>query len=239
MGRTLARAFCLPGPRPPGEGVLKSRVQSPCRWGRGWHGPGPAWEAALPPRCGCPVGRDVPVSSFSRWLGKNPRPREGAGCGGRGSFCLPQGQGWPCSPAASDLRLETRPGDKRGGQAHSSGLRWPRVSVALGGSPRGPLGEDCTGRVPPPAPSEPGPLPQMTYSLTRFAIYETVRDHVAKDSQGPLPFYKKVLLGSISGELPAGRGSGGAGGHHQSSHVGSGLSAQVALEASWGRPQIW
>ncbi|XP_005624058.2 mitochondrial dicarboxylate carrier isoform X1 [Canis lupus familiaris] len=40
---------------------------------------------------------------------------------------------------------------------------------------------------------------QMTYSLTRFAIYETVRDHVAKDSQGPLPFYKKVLLGSISG----------------------------------------
>ncbi|XP_044777554.1 mitochondrial dicarboxylate carrier isoform X1 [Neomonachus schauinslandi] len=40
---------------------------------------------------------------------------------------------------------------------------------------------------------------QMTYSLTRFAIYETVRDHVAKGSEGPLPFYKKVLLGSISG----------------------------------------
>ncbi|XP_044234606.1 mitochondrial dicarboxylate carrier isoform X2 [Ursus arctos] len=40
---------------------------------------------------------------------------------------------------------------------------------------------------------------QMTYSLTRFAIYETVRDHVTKGSQGPLPFYKKVLLGSISG----------------------------------------
>ncbi|KAK2498076.1 hypothetical protein MC885_011456 [Smutsia gigantea] len=40
---------------------------------------------------------------------------------------------------------------------------------------------------------------QMTYSLTRFAIYETVRDQVTKDSQGPLPFYKKVLLGSISG----------------------------------------
>uniref|UniRef100_A0A8D1Z9R5 Mitochondrial dicarboxylate carrier n=1 Tax=Sus scrofa TaxID=9823 RepID=A0A8D1Z9R5_PIG len=40
---------------------------------------------------------------------------------------------------------------------------------------------------------------QMTYSLTRFAIYETVRDQVAKGSQGPLPFYKKVLLGSISG----------------------------------------
>lgn len=40
----------------------------------------------------------------------------------------------------------------------------------------------------------------MTYSLTRFAIYETVRDQVAKGSEGPLPFYKKVLLGAISGE---------------------------------------
>uniref|UniRef100_A0A8C4LD73 Mitochondrial dicarboxylate carrier n=1 Tax=Equus asinus TaxID=9793 RepID=A0A8C4LD73_EQUAS len=40
---------------------------------------------------------------------------------------------------------------------------------------------------------------QMTYSLTRFAIYETVRDHVTAGSQGPPPFYKKVLLGSISG----------------------------------------
>lgn len=35
--------------------------------------------------------------------------------------------------------------------------------------------------------------------LTRFAIYETVRDQVTKGSEGPLPFYKKVLLGSISG----------------------------------------
>ncbi|XP_059005983.1 mitochondrial dicarboxylate carrier isoform X2 [Mustela lutreola] len=40
---------------------------------------------------------------------------------------------------------------------------------------------------------------QMTYSLTRFAIYETVRDHMTKGSEGPLPFYKKVLLGAISG----------------------------------------
>ncbi|XP_063455559.1 mitochondrial dicarboxylate carrier isoform X4 [Pan paniscus] len=40
---------------------------------------------------------------------------------------------------------------------------------------------------------------QMTYSLTRFAIYETVRDRVAKGSQGPLPFHQKVLLGSVSG----------------------------------------
>lgn len=51
-----------------------------------------------------------------------------------------------------------------------------------------------------PAPLARGPSPQMTYSLTRFAIYETVRDQVAKGSQGPLPFYKKVLLGSLSGE---------------------------------------
>ncbi|XP_049632710.1 mitochondrial dicarboxylate carrier [Suncus etruscus] len=40
---------------------------------------------------------------------------------------------------------------------------------------------------------------QMTYSLTRFAIYETARDHLARDSQGPLPFHQKVLLGAISG----------------------------------------
>lgn len=44
------------------------------------------------------------------------------------------------------------------------------------------------------------PPPQMTYSLTRFAIYETMRDYMTKDSQGPLPFYSKVLLGGISGE---------------------------------------
>uniref|UniRef100_A0A8C5KU56 Mitochondrial dicarboxylate carrier n=1 Tax=Jaculus jaculus TaxID=51337 RepID=A0A8C5KU56_JACJA len=40
---------------------------------------------------------------------------------------------------------------------------------------------------------------QMTYSLTRFAIYETMRDRMTKDSQGPLPFHSKVLLGGISG----------------------------------------
>ncbi|XP_042139212.1 mitochondrial dicarboxylate carrier isoform X2 [Peromyscus maniculatus bairdii] len=40
---------------------------------------------------------------------------------------------------------------------------------------------------------------QMTYSLTRFAIYETMRDYMTKDHQGPLPFYNKVLLGGISG----------------------------------------
>ncbi|XP_008574524.1 PREDICTED: mitochondrial dicarboxylate carrier isoform X2 [Galeopterus variegatus] len=40
---------------------------------------------------------------------------------------------------------------------------------------------------------------QMTYSLTRFAIYESVRDRMSKGSQGALPFHEKVLLGSISG----------------------------------------
>ncbi|MBN3314260.1 DIC protein, partial [Atractosteus spatula] len=40
---------------------------------------------------------------------------------------------------------------------------------------------------------------QMTYSLTRFAIYETVRDWVCSGSQGPLPFYQKVLLGAFGG----------------------------------------
>lgn len=73
----------------------------------------------------------------------------------------------------------------------------------------------------------------MTYSLTRFAIYETVRDQVAQGSPGPLPFYKKVLLGAISGERPGGQGAGGRtsggvpragpGGHCQWSHDGSGV----------------
>ncbi|XP_035390462.1 mitochondrial dicarboxylate carrier isoform X2 [Electrophorus electricus] len=40
-------------------------------------------------------------------------------------------------------------------------------------------------------------LRQMSYSLTRFAIYETVRDMVG--SQGPMPFYQKVLLGAFGG----------------------------------------
>ncbi|XP_053471641.1 mitochondrial dicarboxylate carrier isoform X3 [Ictalurus furcatus] len=38
---------------------------------------------------------------------------------------------------------------------------------------------------------------QMSYSLTRFAIYETVRDMMG--SQGPMPFYQKVLLGAFGG----------------------------------------
>ncbi|XP_029454953.1 mitochondrial dicarboxylate carrier isoform X2 [Rhinatrema bivittatum] len=40
---------------------------------------------------------------------------------------------------------------------------------------------------------------QMTYSLTRFAIYETVRDKLARGSEGPLLFYQKVLLAALGG----------------------------------------
>ncbi|XP_053157244.1 mitochondrial dicarboxylate carrier isoform X2 [Hemicordylus capensis] len=42
-------------------------------------------------------------------------------------------------------------------------------------------------------------LRQMTYSLTRFAIYETVRDHLSQGAPGPMPFYQKVLLGAVGG----------------------------------------
>ena len=44
--------------------------------------------------------------------------------------------------------------------------------------------------------------PQMSYSLTRFAIYETVRDMMGSKSQGPMPFYQKVLLGAFGGGEP-------------------------------------
>uniref|UniRef100_A0A669E738 Solute carrier family 25 member 10b n=1 Tax=Oreochromis niloticus TaxID=8128 RepID=A0A669E738_ORENI len=40
---------------------------------------------------------------------------------------------------------------------------------------------------------------QMSYSLTRFAIYETVRDMLGSTNQGPMPFYQKVLLGAFGG----------------------------------------
>ncbi|KPP80019.1 mitochondrial dicarboxylate carrier-like [Scleropages formosus] len=40
---------------------------------------------------------------------------------------------------------------------------------------------------------------QMSYSLTRFAIYETVRDMLTSKNQGPMPFYQKVLLGAFGG----------------------------------------
>ncbi|XP_062305547.1 mitochondrial dicarboxylate carrier isoform X1 [Osmerus eperlanus] len=40
---------------------------------------------------------------------------------------------------------------------------------------------------------------QMTYSLSRFAIYETVRDMMGSWNKGPMPFYQKVLLGAFGG----------------------------------------
>ncbi|KAM9392372.1 LOW QUALITY PROTEIN: mitochondrial dicarboxylate carrier [Pholidichthys leucotaenia] len=40
---------------------------------------------------------------------------------------------------------------------------------------------------------------QMTYSLSRFAIYETVRDNMNRKHKGPMPFYQKVLLGAFGG----------------------------------------
>lgn len=40
---------------------------------------------------------------------------------------------------------------------------------------------------------------QMTYSLSRFAIYETVRDKMNRRNKGLMPFYQKVLLGAFGG----------------------------------------
>uniref|UniRef100_A0A8C3USD7 Mitochondrial dicarboxylate carrier n=1 Tax=Catharus ustulatus TaxID=91951 RepID=A0A8C3USD7_CATUS len=45
---------------------------------------------------------------------------------------------------------------------------------------------------------------QMTYSLTRFGIYETAKKHLSQGSQGPPPFYQKVLLGAAGGEPGSG-----------------------------------
>ncbi|NWZ16361.1 DIC protein, partial [Agelaius phoeniceus] len=38
---------------------------------------------------------------------------------------------------------------------------------------------------------------QMTYSLTRFGIYETAKNRMS--NQGPPPFYQKVLLAAVGG----------------------------------------
>lgn len=51
----------------------------------------------------------------------------------------------------------------------------------------------------PSLPSHLLPSLQMSYSLTRFAIYETVRDVMGSKNQGPMPFYQKVLLGAFGG----------------------------------------
>ncbi|ESP03786.1 hypothetical protein LOTGIDRAFT_211907 [Lottia gigantea] len=41
-------------------------------------------------------------------------------------------------------------------------------------------------------------LRQLTYSMTRFAIYETVKKELVKDNQ-PMPFYQKVCLAGFAG----------------------------------------
>ncbi|KAM4762024.1 mitochondrial dicarboxylate carrier [Cyanocitta cristata] len=40
---------------------------------------------------------------------------------------------------------------------------------------------------------------QMTYSLTRFGIYETAKNYLGQGNQGPPPFYQKVLLAAAGG----------------------------------------
>ncbi|NWX29481.1 DIC protein, partial [Notiomystis cincta] len=40
---------------------------------------------------------------------------------------------------------------------------------------------------------------QMTYSLTRFGIYETAKNRLGQGNQGPPPFYQKVLFGAAGG----------------------------------------
>ena len=39
---------------------------------------------------------------------------------------------------------------------------------------------------------------QLTYSMTRFAIYESVKNNMIEPGQ-PFPFYQKVLLGGVAG----------------------------------------
>ena len=39
---------------------------------------------------------------------------------------------------------------------------------------------------------------QLTYSMTRFAIYESVKNNVQKPGE-TMPFYQKVLLGGTAG----------------------------------------
>lgn len=43
-------------------------------------------------------------------------------------------------------------------------------------------------------------LRQLTYSLTRFAIYDSVKIHILKEGQS-MPFYQKVLLAGLSGGI--------------------------------------
>lgn len=43
-------------------------------------------------------------------------------------------------------------------------------------------------------------LRQLTYSMSRFAIYETVKNNIQQPGQ-QMPFYQKVLLGGVSGAI--------------------------------------
>lgn len=78
----------------------------------------------------------------------------------------------------------------------------------------------------------------MTYSLTRFAIYETFRDKMTRGSQGPPPFYQKVLLGAVSGEYQP-SGWRGVQGLPTVICLPLLLLLQAALEASWGPLPTW
>lgn len=44
----------------------------------------------------------------------------------------------------------------------------------------------------------------MTYSLTRFGIYETAKNYLGQGKQGPPPFYQKVLVAAVGGEAGSG-----------------------------------
>ncbi len=41
---------------------------------------------------------------------------------------------------------------------------------------------------------------QLTYSMTRFAIYESVKNNMLEPGQ-QMPFYQKVLLGGTAGAI--------------------------------------
>ncbi|MCL4136321.1 UNVERIFIED_CONTAM: hypothetical protein GTU68_055316 [Idotea baltica] len=42
-------------------------------------------------------------------------------------------------------------------------------------------------------------LRQLTYSTTRFGIYEVAKQQVAGDSGSPIPFYKRILIAGMAG----------------------------------------
>lgn len=42
-------------------------------------------------------------------------------------------------------------------------------------------------------------LRQLTYSTTRFGIYEVAKQHLGDSTSGPLPFYKRVLVAGFAG----------------------------------------